>query len=287
MARDRASINTAIHTDDDWRELNVIEQHLYWLLMTHPKLSYVGVADWRPARLAAMTKGMTADTIRAAAEGLQAARFVLIDDETEEILIRSFLRHDGLLKQPKLSISMVNSYADVASKRIRQVLTFELQRLHGEFPEWAAFRQDKVMSLVKGKGADISTFTQGLTLPFTPEETLPFTLNPDRPEGLHTATATTTATSPSGEGVQGERKKPERPLPANWVPNGAHIEYAKSRLLNLDSEAERFRLHAQANDRRLRDWDSGFRMWLTKATPTLPKSASPWSPEFHKIGARS
>ncbi|MDI2032979.1 hypothetical protein [Paenarthrobacter nitroguajacolicus] len=275
MARDRANIKTAIHTDDDWRALTIIEQHLYWLLMTHPKLSYVGVADWRPARLAAMTRDMTPQSIRAAAEGLQAARFVLIDDETEEILIRSFLRHDGLLKQPKLSISMVNSYADVASKRIREVITFELQRLNAEFPDWAAFRQDRVMSLVKGKGTDISAFTQGLTLPLTPEVTPLFRVNDDQAQGLPTSTATTTATSPSGEGVQGERKKQERPLPATWQPNDAHKSYAASRSLDFSGEAERFKLHAQANDRRQRDWDASFRMWLSKAKPVAATNSVP------------
>src|SRR5699024_12062525 len=35
--------------------------------------------------------------------GLQSARFVFVDESTDEVLIRSFLRHDGLLKQPRRS----------------------------------------------------------------------------------------------------------------------------------------------------------------------------------------
>jgi hypothetical protein len=292
MARDRANINTAMWTDQDFRDLNMAEQHLYKLLMTHPTLSYVGVADWRPGRIAAMTADATAEGIRTVAESLQAKRYVFIDEETEEILVRSFLRHDGLLKQPKLSISMVNAFGSVASKMVREVITFELQRLAQEHPDWAAFGQPKVLDLLKGKGTDMAEFTEGLTpaftLPFTPAVTPLFRPTGGQAQALPTATATTTATSPIGEGVQGERKKPERKLPANWGPNDAHRDFAKSRGLDLEEQAERFKLHATAHDRRLRDWDAGFRMWLTKATPSLPKSASPWSPEFHqKNGARA
>lgn len=280
MARDRANINTAIWTSEEFRDLPGDQQLLYFILTTHPKLSYVGVVDWREARIAAMTADASPQSVRKAAEGLQAARFVFIEDETEEILVRSFMRHDGLLKQPKLSISMVNAYAEIASKRVREVVTFELQRLHQEFPEWAAFRQEKVMALVKGKGTDMGEFTQG----FTPQLTLPvtqeFTLNADQADPLHTTTATTT-TTPTDVGGSGGNRKRERPIPAGWAPTSAHIEYAKQRNLDLEGEAERFRLHAASHDRRLRDWDAGFRMWLTKATPQQT-TASPWSKEFHQ-----
>jgi hypothetical protein len=284
VARDRANINTAIWTDQDFRDLTMAEQHLYKLLMTHPSLTYVGVTDWRPGRIAAMTADATKEGVQAVAESLQAKRYVLIDEETEEILVRSFLRHDGLLKQPKLSISMVNAFGATASKMIREAVTFELQRLAREFPDWAAFAQPKVLDLLKGRGRDMAEFTDGLTpaftLPFTPSVTPLFRPTGGQAQALPTATATTTATSPSGEGVQGGRSKPERRLPEGWVPNDAHRDYAKAKSLDLPGEAERFRLHAQAHDRKLRDWDAGFRMWLSKAKPQQA-TASAWTKEFH------
>ena len=63
------------------------------------------------------------------------------------------------------------------------------------------------------------------------------------------------------------RRKPEVALPADWRPNREHALLAAERSLDLSSEAFRFRAHADANDRRLRDWNAGFRMWLSKATP--------------------
>lgn len=270
MARDRANINTAIHTDQDWRDLTIAEQHFYWLLSTHPDLNYVGVVDWRTARLSAMAADATREGIQSTAESLQAKRFVLIDEGTEEILVRSFMRHDGLLKQPKLSISMVNAYGSVASKMIREVVTFELQRLYAEFPEWAAFRQEKVMSLVKGKGTDMAEFTRD----FTPAVTPPFTLNAAQADPLPTTTATTTTTETSS------RRSPERSIPDGWKPNSGHQERAEAKHLDVSFLAEAFRNHAEANDRRVRDWDAAFRNWILKATPGTPPAVRNITPQY-------
>lgn len=293
MARDRANINTNIHTDQDWRDLTIAEQHLYWLLSTHPDLNYVGVVDWRTARLSAMAADATREGIQETAESLQEKRFVFIDEDTEEILVRSFMRHDGLLKQPKLSISMVNAYGAVASKYIREVVTFELQRLFAEFPEWAAFRQEKVMALVKGKGSDMSEFTHGLTPSFTPA----FTLNAAQADPLPTTTATTTAT---------EDKSSTRPADADaefaqWYSvyprkiDKGHARTAfkaarkKTSLGTLVAAAEQFALHSRGTDVKFlaypATWLTGER-WEDEA-PQQSVVAGPWSKDFHKNGTNA
>lgn len=61
------------------------------------------------------------------------------------------------------------------------------------------------------------------------------------------------------------RKKPSTPIPDDWHPNDTHAETAQRLHLDLDSEAEDFRNHAQAQGRRLVDWDAGFRSWLKKS----------------------
>lgn len=288
MARDRANINTAVWTSEEFRDLPGDQQRLYFLLMTHPKLSYVGVVDWRPSRLAAMSADATAASIEETGKALEAARFVFIDEETEEVLVRSFMRHDGLLKQPKLSISMVNAYGDIASKMIREVVTYELQRLHAEFPEWAAFRQEKVMSLVKGKGTDMGEFTQG----FTPSLTPAFTLNVAHADPLPTATTTTTAT---------EDKSSPRPASqddefAQWYAayprkiDKGHARTAfkaarkKASLETLVAAAKQFAVHSRGTDQKFlaypATWLNGER-WEDEA-PQRTIVAGPWDPSFHK-----
>lgn len=264
MARDRANINTNIWVDNDWRGLDDDEQRLYMLLMTHPTLSYAGVADWRPGRLAAMSRSGSRERVELAAKGLQSQRFVFIDDDTEEILIRSFLRHDGLLKQPKLAVSMANAFGSIASNEVRMVVVHELKRLHDEHPDWKAFGVPQVEGLLKLEGKDMASFTHS----FTPPLTLAVTPNVTQGQALPTATATTTATSTVVEGSGEGRQKPKRKLPASWVPNDAHKEYSRSEGINLDFQAERFRTHAEANDRRIVNWDSAFKNWLLKAERT-------------------
>ncbi|MDQ5860655.1 MAG: hypothetical protein M3536_00120 [Actinomycetota bacterium] len=293
MARDRANINTNIWTDQDWRNLPIAQQHLYLLLTSHPTLSYAGVVDWREARLAAMTADATPESIRGAAEGLQSERFVFIDDETEEILVRSFLRHDGLLKQPKLSISMVNAFGAIASARIREVVTFELQKLYREHGDWAAFSQEKVLALVKGKGTDMAEFTLGFTPSFTPA----FTLNAAQADPLPTTTATTTAT---------EDKSSTRPADAEaefaqWYSayprkiDKGHARTAfkaarkKTDLDTLVKAAEQFALHSRGTEPKFlaypATWLNGER-WEDEA-PQQSVIAGPWSEDFHKKGLRA
>ncbi|MCX8455335.1 hypothetical protein [Paenarthrobacter ureafaciens] len=246
--------------------MTIAEQHLYWLLSTHPDLNYVGVVDWRTARLAAMAVDATRAGIQATAESLQAKRFVFIDEETEEILIRSFMRHDGLLKQPKLSISMVNAYGSVASKRIREVVTFELQRLHSEFPEWAAFRQEKVMALIKGKGTDMDGFTQEFSPALTPMVTPAFTLNAGQADPLPTTTATTTATS-SNEDKKINPRKRKSSCPETFPITEAMRSWAKDNNITVDltDQTARFLDHHTAKGSMFTDWTRAWYTWMRNA----------------------
>ena len=78
------------------------------------------------------------------------------------------------------------------------------------------------------------------------------------------------------ESVPASRRKPERPLPADWLPNESHKAYANENSISLDFQADRFRNHAQANDRRARDWDAAFRNWLLKAEKTTTTKNALW-----------
>lgn len=293
MARDRANINTNIWTDQDWRNLPIAQQHLYLLLTSHPTLSYAGVVDWREARLAAMTADATPESIRDAAEGLQAERFVFIDDETEEILVRSFLRHDGLLKQPKLSISMVNAYGAIASARIREVVTFELQKLYQEHGDWAAFGQEKVLALVKGKGTDMAEFTHG----FTPSLTPAFTLNAAQADPLPTTTSTTTSTEdksstpPAAQEAEFDRwySAYPRKIDKGHARTAFKAARKKATLETLMDAVQRFAEESRGTDAKFLAYPS---TWLNgerweDETPRQPVVTGPWDPEFHKTGTNA
>lgn len=72
------------------------------------------------------------------------------------------------------------------------------------------------------------------------------------------------------------RKKPAHRLPDSWTPNDTHKAYAKTEGINLDFQAERFRTHAEANDRRIVNWDAAFKNWLLKAERNKTPTTSGW-----------
>ena len=155
MARDRASIKIDIWSDDDWCDLDDGAQFLYLQLLSHATMSYAGVVDWRPKRLAGLSSNGSAAEIVARALRLQERGFVLIDDDTEEILVRSFVKHDGLLKHPKLPVSLALAFTAIGSRRIRKVVAFELQKHFEREPDLAAWNHPQVQSILNAEAMPI------------------------------------------------------------------------------------------------------------------------------------
>ena len=157
MARDHAEITLTMWGDDDWRKLTPAAQHLYLLLLTSPSLSFCGVADWRPARIAKLAGDWTENAVREAASELATRLYLVIDEDSEEALIRSFIRHDGLMKKPNVAIAMATAHAGVASPLLRGVIVHELRRLHDEQPNLKGWVPEKVRAILQRESVDPST----------------------------------------------------------------------------------------------------------------------------------
>jgi hypothetical protein len=141
MARTHARLKLAMWADEDFRDLPGESQWLYMLLMTSSGLSYAGVADWRPARIAPMAVDVSPDRVESAAVELEQNHYIVIDRDTEEVLVRSFIRNDGLMEQPNVAAAMVKAYGAIASRTLQAVIVHELKRLYKEEPTlkaWAA-----------------------------------------------------------------------------------------------------------------------------------------------------
>jgi hypothetical protein len=149
MPRDHARVNLTIWTDPDFRALPPAAQHLYLTLWTAPELTYCGVHDWRPARLTGLSHGFTAEHIETVAQCLESRHFLVIDRSTEECLIRSWARFDGIMKQPRMAISFVHAYAATASPMIRQVLAYELCKIREESPNLSCWGDKRVAEVLE------------------------------------------------------------------------------------------------------------------------------------------
>lgn len=129
MANDHARIRRDIWGDDDWRGLTSPAQWLYLHLLSSPNITFAGIVDWRPPRIAALTAELTAADVDTFAGELIAARFILPDPDTEEVLIRSWVKHDGLLRSPNVTKALVKAHMGTASRILRAVLVDQLIRL--------------------------------------------------------------------------------------------------------------------------------------------------------------
>jgi hypothetical protein len=152
MPKEYGQLRHDIWSDDDWLNLTVPAQHLYMTLLSDPTLNYCGVADWRPGKLAQRSAENAAkDTVVAALE-LSYAFFIVIDEETEEVFIRSYLRHDPILKNPRLAVTMSKEYGVIGSRKIRSALVHEVNRLKRENPDWPAWEKPSVRTVLRQHG---------------------------------------------------------------------------------------------------------------------------------------
>lgn len=134
MAREHGRIRYQTWSDDDFRALRGDEQRVFMLALTQPGLSYCGVVPFTLKRWAGLAADSTVPKLRRAVGRLQDARYVVVDEDTEEMLIRSFLRHDGILDSPNIARATVKDFANVGSKLLKAVLVVEVYRLLNEEP---------------------------------------------------------------------------------------------------------------------------------------------------------
>lgn len=224
MAREHARIWLDINGDDDFEGLPFDAQGLYCrVILTLDDLNYCGVADWRPRRLTTKAPDLTHNRILAAAAALEAGRYCLFDLDTEEVLARSFIRRDELLRNPKMAAAVVKAYGGIASKTLRAAVVTEIRRVHDEHPEyssWAAKDVGESLSKLMAKpGLDEVPYTDQITNPNTNRITNLNTVENTNPVGnaesvpIPSTYTSTSTPAPLGGYVTGERHQAATPDP--------------------------------------------------------------------------
>lgn len=128
MARDYARIMTAIWDNAGFLALSEPEQRAYLLLVTQPDISAAGVLSLRVRRWASMSSSSSPDALAQSLKQLEAARFIVIDHTTEELLIRSFIRWDAGFNNPKRRPVIVRAREEARSRVLKQHLDVEFKR---------------------------------------------------------------------------------------------------------------------------------------------------------------
>jgi hypothetical protein len=131
MPRDRrAVIGSGMWSEPSIRSLTRLQQQAYALAYTQPDLNRCGVLAYRPRYWANLSAGATEEELRIDFEALHDTRHVVLDDTDEQMLIRTYVRWDGLLTQPLVIAAMVRDYFNITSPAIKLAFLAEIRRLH-------------------------------------------------------------------------------------------------------------------------------------------------------------
>lgn len=130
MARDHARFQLSIWHDPDFRALPLEAQHAYMTVISQPGLSYVGVIDYIPSRIASLTAGHTVRRVSAAIRALSDSRFVIVDRDTAELLVRTYVKHDGVLDRTNMGKAVARAFTKVMSLHLRDSILEELAKVY-------------------------------------------------------------------------------------------------------------------------------------------------------------
>lgn len=129
MARRHANILTRIWNDEDFVALTGDAQRFYLFLISQGDLNFAGVIPLRPARWATKASDATPAKVRKGLAALKLARYIVTDETTEELLVRTYVRNSEIWKQPNVMRRMAEDTAHIESPALMNVLRDELCRL--------------------------------------------------------------------------------------------------------------------------------------------------------------
>ena len=166
MARDHARVKVSIWNDPDFRALPMSDQWGYLAAFSQAPLSYCGVLDYVPGRLAKLASDLTQSKVKTIVRGLEKSRFFVVDRETQELLVRSYVRHDGVLERVNMGKAVGSAIERVTSATLRDAVCTELGRLMVADPRlagWVGLKETSPMAFAMA--SDMAS-----TMPFNLEE---------------------------------------------------------------------------------------------------------------------
>lgn len=165
MANTAALIRESIWRNKDFRRLSRNAQCTYLQLCSQKDLDCAGLLTLNIGMLAKGCDEVDQDAIRGDLKELETDRFVFIDDDTDELFIRSYMRTAEVVKSPNIFKSALKSARLVESEKLKPEVAAELRRLHRA-------EADKVADFLDPSGTHRPDPTKGSgTLP--KNETLP------------------------------------------------------------------------------------------------------------------
>lgn len=200
MANAAGMLKESIWRDKDFRALPRTAQTTYAQLISQKELDRAGMQPLQVTKWAKGCDEVTDADIWADLKVLEERRFVFVDEDTDELFVRSYMRQCEVVRYPNILKNALRCAGLVASEKIRRELAAELRRLR----KADAVRKADEIDPDPPNGSETQT---------NPSETVPEPLNPSgtvlEPQGYGPGSGTVTLGS-SQVGVDDPHTPPSR-----------------------------------------------------------------------------
>lgn len=122
-------IFASIWTDPDFTNLTAQAQRLYLLLVTQPDVSHCGLLPLTERRWARLALDTDHNTVRAAVTELIHRQFIVVDETTEEVLVRSYIKWDDQWRNPNGWKAVQKARSQVISNTLTDLIDTTLKAL--------------------------------------------------------------------------------------------------------------------------------------------------------------
>jgi hypothetical protein len=112
-------------------------QWLYDALVSQAALTQCGAMEWKPKQVRKLAAALSLEVLEAALQELREGLFIVLDEDVDVLLVRSFIRNDVELSNRNMMVSVVKAWHQIGSIELKQIVIFELLRLRDEQPELA------------------------------------------------------------------------------------------------------------------------------------------------------
>ncbi|OBJ62510.1 hypothetical protein [Mycobacterium asiaticum] len=129
MANAAGVLKESIWRDREFRALPRTAQATYAQLISQKELDRAGVQPLQIFKWAKGCDNFSAEDLMADLKVLEEHRFVFVDEDTDELFIRSYMRHCDVARYPNILKNALRCAGMVASEKLRHELAKELRRL--------------------------------------------------------------------------------------------------------------------------------------------------------------
>ena len=261
----------------DFKALTCQQQLLYLKLVSQTDISLAGVLTLATIRWAGQTAGVTDKDIARTLAELEAARFIVCDRETQEVLVRSYVRNDLGWRSSKTMKAVKAAVGRILSPRLRGVISAELLKVDTsglsdrKSETYELSPREYIDSVIRDLVDENPPVDTPCDTPSdTPCDTPSDGVSRSGPLTHALANATANANAPARERTTTRAHQ----LPDDWQPKPETVAAMSAAMPGVDFRLEhaKFRDHYKSNGKAMKDWDATWRNWMRRVKEFAPTS---------------